>query len=911
VAVVGRVSEREAIDGLLAEAGEGLSAALVLYGEPGIGKTTLLDAAAAAAGDRFRVCRVVGFESERDLAFAAVHRLVLPFLPRIARLPRRQRAAIESAFGLNDGPPPADRFLVGLATLSLLASAAGTRPLLCLIDDAQWLDDESIAALAFAARRLQADRIVMLFAVRDSDRDGLPLEGLPSLRVDGLPVDEARELLQSVISEPLDVIVADRVVADTRGSPLALVELAGELTAAQIASGAINAEPFPIGRRLEDHFLRQVRALPAETQRLLLIASAEGSGDRAVVTSAAELLAVEPEAAEPAEVAGLLTSHPTIGFRHPLVRAAVYGAATTTERRRTHEALAAAAAGAADQDRQAWHLGLAADRPDEAVASQLEEAAGRALRRGGCAAAAAFYTRAAELSTDRRGRVERALSAAQRHLVAGFRIRARHVLAELAPDIDDPQQRARAAAIEGAIRYAIGDTAETVTILVEAAKALRPFDVHRARDALLQALAAARVTGVFTAPGESEIDVALAARAMPLPPGSRPTIGDLFLDGDATLFLDGHAAAVPQLQRALAAVENDPSDSEEMLRWLGIGCWAAGALADDEQLHRLATRLELAARRHGAVVPLSIGLMFLGVAELFQGAVAAARDRFAERAELLDAIGSTPDVGPLLAMAWTGTESAVRAEATAVTARARDSRHGWMLVFVDYALTVLELGLGDYAAAFTTAAKNHLENPFLSVAAFPNVIEAAIRSGERAAAEDALLEFSRRALISSTPLTSGLVACGRALLADDAHAEGHYVEALRRLRSVRGALPRARAHLLYGEWLRRRNRRVDARRELRTAHELFTAIGAVGFAERAWRELAATGERARRRSLDAGNELTPQELRIAQLAAVGATNPEIANKLYLSASTVDYHLRKVYRKLDVSSRRQLSKALPA
>jgi DNA-binding CsgD family transcriptional regulator len=906
VSVIGRDQEREALALLLDQARRGLSGALVVAGEAGNGKTTLLEFATTAAIG-FQVVRTAGFESERDLAFAAVHRLLRPFLARRESLPELQRTALESAFGLADGAP-ADRFLVGLATLSLLADAAANRPLLCVVDDAHWLDDESLTALAFAGRRLHAERIAMLFGLRDSDEEPFPIEGLPTLRVEGLTRADAFELLHSVMGGPLDNAVAERVVAETEGSPLAIVELAGGLTAEQLTVGALRPEPLPIGRRLEAHFLGKVRALPSDTQAMLALASADGSGDPSVLAAACARLGLPSDAADAAEAAGLLTTRPLIRFRHPLIRSAVYGGVSIAERRRIHRALAAVSATLGDDDRRAWHLGAAAIGPDETVAAELEAAADRALRRGGFAASAVFYTRAAELSPDRTRRVDRVLAAAQRHLTAGLRIRARDVLSELARDIDDPLQRARAARLDGALRYTVGEAPQTASILVGAARAMQPFDIHAARATLLEALAAARVTGAFTAPGESERDVGLAGREMPLPLGIEPTIGDLLLDGDSTLFIEGHAAAAPLLRRAIDALEADPTRSDQMLWWLGIGCWAAGALGDDEALYRLARRLEQTARDDGALVLLSIGLIFLGMAELFDGSLSAARVHLAERAELMESIGRPSDVGRLVTLAWSGDEGA-RAEAAVVTAYATGIRHGWMLGFVEYALAVLELGLGNYAAAFAVATKNYQDNPFLSAASFPDLIEAAVRSNERAAAERALEEFSSRALVNATPLALGLLARCRALLADDADAEQLYAESITHLERARGTVQRARSHLVYGEWLRRQKRRVDAREQLRAAHEGFNVVGAMAFADRARRELAATGEHLRHRTVDTDSYLTPQEARIAELAAVGATNPEIANKLFISASTVDYHLRKVYRKLDVTSRRQLARVL--
>jgi DNA-binding CsgD family transcriptional regulator len=904
--MIGRASERAVLALLLDGARTGMSGALVLAGEAGVGKTTLLDHAQVQASD-FRVLRVAGFESERDLAFAALHRLILPVLDRRMMLPVRQRLAIESAFGLLDAPP-ADRFLVGLATLSMLADAAVAGPLLCIIDDASWLDDESIAALAFAARRLHADRLAMLFAVRNPDRHDLPLDGLPVIELEGLPPHDAIELLRSIVPEPIDGLVAERVVAETGGSPLALVELGGSLSAAQLGAGAARPEPLPVGRWLETHYLHQVRALPDSTQDLLLLASAAASCDQRLIDAAASILGVSPEAADAAERSGLLTPDSVIRLRHPLVRSAVYNGASSGERRRIHAALAAAAGKLGDIDRQAWHRGASAAEPDELVAEELAAAGERAIRRGGCAAAASFFTRAAELSVDPAARVERALAAAQRHLVAGFRIRARHVIAEFADGVDDPLLRAKAARLEGAVRYTVGETSQTVSILIGAAQGLHHHDIHTARDTLLQAMAAARITGEYTSPGETELDVALVARAMPLPSGVEPTIGDLFLDGEATLFIDGVTAAAPTLRRAMAAIDADDADTEEMLRWLGIASWAAGVLGDSDAARRFATRLEKSAREHGAIVPLSVGLTYLGFAHLFDGSLAEARAHLTEREELLAAVGRPADVGPLLLMAWAGDER-THAEAAAVVARARETHQGWMLVFVHYALTVLELGLGNYAAALSTATKNFADNPMFASATFLDVVEAAVRSGNRARAQSTLDEFVRRHGEAPAPLASALCAGARALLAGDVDAEPLYLRAIDGLESAGGSAHIARSHLLFGEWLRRQKRRVDARVHLHTAHDIFSTIGAGAFADRASRELAATGERARRRVPSPDATLTPQESQIARLAATGATNPEIAHQLFLSASTVDYHLRKVYRKLNLSSRRQLARAL--
>ncbi len=902
-----RLDERQALDRILDAARGGLSAALVVRGEPGVGKTSLLKYAAESAAG-FRVVRVAGVESESELGFAGLHRLLLTFLPAMAALPQRQRNALGSAFGLTGGMPP-DRFGVGLAALSLLADAAAGSPLLCVVDDAQWLDQESIEALAVVGRRVHAERIALLFGTRDADDGRVLLEGIADLRVGGLPDADALELLGSAVNGPLDPGLARRIVRETQGSPMAIIELAGELTATELSGAGPVPEPLPLSRRLEAHFLRQVRALPASTQTFLLVAAAEPSGDPRLISSAAARLGSPPAAAEPAQAAGVIVMYPEAQFRHPLIRSAVHGGAAPAERRRAHQALAAEMDPLRDAGRRAWHLAAAATGPDEAVAAELDRAATRAQARGGYSAAGALLARAAQLTGDQDRWAERILAAAHAHLAGGAPARAR-LLLEHTPEVSDPFQHARMLRLQGLIRYALGEPQGTASILVEAARALQPADIRLARATMLEALEAARVIGRFAASGENLLDVCRVARGMPLPPGSQPDVADLLLDGATALVLDGHAAAVPVLGRAIAGLLDDQRDSADALLWLGIGCWAAGAVGDDTSLHELATRLEHRARQQGALGALSAGLLVLAMSELLGGSLPAARAHFTERAEIMAAIGRPADVGELVVLAWRGRETETRAAAAAVTRYATEHRHGWALAYVDYARAVLELGLGNYRAALPSDPGNYRDNPFLGIVGFPDLIEAAARCGERDVAAEAAAEFAARALPNGTPIALGLLDLSRALLADDHAAEKLYQDAVEQLSQCRGNLRKARAHLLYGEWLRRRKRRLDARTHLRAAYDMFAQMGADAFAERARVELAATGERARKRTNETRGDLTPQEAQIALLASQGATNGEIAGRLFLSASTVDYHLRKVFRKLDVTSRRQLGHALP-
>jgi DNA-binding CsgD family transcriptional regulator len=905
--MLGRLDERRSLDVVLDAARSGLSGALIVRGGPGMGKTSLLDYAVDSATG-FRVSRIAGLQSEMELPYAALHRLLVRFLPLLDGLPPPQRQAMGAAFGLVEGAPP-DRFMVGLGTLALLASAAAARPLLCVVDDAQWVDRESLEALAVVGRRLYADRLALLFGAREEEDVDARLDGLEELRLGGLADDVALELIRTVVSEPIDPRAAARLVEQTEGCPLAIIELGAGMTAEELLARALVPEPLPLSRRIEAHFLRRTRALPVPTQEFLLVAAADASGDQGVVAGAAGQLGLSEDAARPAMAAGLFELASATRFRHPLLRSAVYSAASGTDRRRAHAALAEATDASRDPDRRAWHLAAAAVGPDEEVAAGLEQAAGRARARGGCSAAGVFLVRAAELTPDRDRRAQRVIAAAQSLLAGGAPRRARGLLEASDAEISDPLQRATALRLQGALRYALGEAQAAVSILMQAARALEPLDAHLSRATLLQALAAARATGRFAASGETEADIAVVARAMRPPAGGAPTTAEELLDGYVALFLDGYESAAPLLRRALSALRADESASEEILLWVAIGCWVAGSVGDDEALHALAGRLVDQAREQGALVQLSNGLLFLAMSELLAGSLTSARAYFWERAEILAALGIEVDVGRVVVPAWAGRESEARAEAAAVTAYATERKQGWMLVFVEYALMVLDLGLGNYEAAFARGTRDYQDDSFVVVVAFPGFIEAAVRCGQGPAAAAALEQFAARALSHPSSLTLGLLARSRALLADDDTAESLYREAIDRLRESRADLQLARAQLVYGEWLRRQNRRIDAREPLRTAHERFASVGASAYAERARGELLATGERARKRGVDTTDDLTSQERQVALLASQGATNPEIATKLYVSTSTVDYHLRKVYRKLGIASRRQLRSLL--
>ena len=900
-----RELERGQIDRVLETARQGRSAALVLQGEPGTGKTTLLDYAVESGRD-FEIVRLLGIESETELGFAGLHQLLLPFLAGLRSLPVPQRDALAGALGLRRADSP-DRFLLALAALTMLARAATKRPLLCIVDDAQWLDRESAGILGFIARRLSADAIAMLFAVRGPSERTADFDGIPWVQIGGLPPEVAGQLLASAAAGRVDRGVSERIIAQTGGNPLGLIELGGELSREQLAGEIPLPELLPVGESLQARYLRQISSMPAETQVLLLAAAADPTGDPALLWRAGEFLGFGVRAAAPAEAEGLLWFSPLVRFRHPLIRSAVYHGAALAERVRVHEALARATDPQVAADLAAWHRAEAAIGPDESVAGELERAADRARERGGWAASARFLTRAATLTPDADARFRRVLAAARAETTAGACVRAQALLDSVAGQLDDPVKHAAALRVQGTIRYAQDQTAEAASVLLDAARRLAPLDPALARATLLEALAAARISGQLAKTGAGEADIAHAARSLPIPSPSDATIGDLVLDADAALLLDGYEAAVPVVKRAVAAMLEAPVSSAELLTLTGVGCAAASALGDDHALYSLANWLEVQARDQGAVLPLSTALIFSGSSELFAGHLGQAHARYAERGAIEAARGGSCEVGHALVLAWRGRAAEARAEAAAAARVAVEQGEGWKLALLEYARAVLALGMGHYEEALAAAPHGYEDNVLLRTFALPDLIEAAVRCGERGTAEQALASVASRAAASPTPLMLGLLARSRALLGSGTGTEAFYREAIGYLQQARGRVHLARVELVYGEWLRRERRQRDAREHLQAAYGMFREIGADGFAERARLELAAAGVTARPPVSSRGGGLTPQELQVATLAAAGFTNLEIASRLFISPKTVDYHLGKVFRKLGVGSRRQLAR----
>nr|WP_083168686.1 LuxR family transcriptional regulator [Mycobacterium paraseoulense] len=911
----GRRSECAALDRATSAARSGHSQVLVLRGEAGIGKTALLDFVAGRAAG-FRTARVGGVESEMELAFAALQQLCSPLLACIDRLPAPQREALEIAFGCSAGPAP-DRFLVGLAVLSLIGAATESQPLLVLVDDAQWIDRISAQTLAFVARRLVAEPAAIIFAVREEVGD--ELAGLPELTVSGLNSGDARALLDSAIVGRLDDQVRDRIVAETRGNPLALLELPKGFTAAELAGGFGRPDSWPLAGQIEQTFLRRIRSLPDHAQRLLLVAAAEPIGDTALLIRAAERLGLEPDAAAGAEAAGLIDVGTRVRFHHPLVRSAAYRSADVMERRRAHRALADATDRDTDPDRRAWHLAVAAAGPDESVAVQLERSAGRAQSRGGVAAAAAFLERATQLTADPVRRGTRALAAAQaKRDVAAFD--AAEELLTIAESASlEALERAQVKRLRAQIAFArsrSGDAnaptvSDSAVGLLDAAKGLESLDDAQARETYLEAVGAAMFGGRLCPHGGIAMTAATARSAPPRPEPARPV--DLLLDGIAIRATDGHSAGVPALREAIDRIctEAHRGDSEVM-RWFWqafpiVQESAAHELWDDDAWHQLATQAVRLARDAGALAMLPLALVYRAGVHVQAGEFATAAALIEEAEGIAAATGYTPvKYHSLTLPAWRGTEAEAVKLMEAALADGMTRGEGRVIGLTGYATAVLYNGLGRYGDAFT-AVRQACEHEDLGLFGWclVELIEAGVRCGERDAAQDALQQLRDRTQSNGSDWAAGILARSRALLADDRVSERDYREAIERLERTRITVHLSRAHLVYGEWLRRCNRRVDARAELHTAHEMFARMGADGFAERARRELMATGEKVSKRSAAPGDELTAQEAQIARLAGEGMTNPEIAAQLFLSTHTVEWHLRKVFAKLGITSRRQL------
>jgi DNA-binding CsgD family transcriptional regulator len=909
-ALTGRLDERDALEGLVDAVRAGESRALVLRGEPGVGKTALLEYILEQASE-LRVVRAAGVQSEMELAFAGLHQLLASMLDRLEDLPPPQGEALRTVFGLSSGRPP-DQFFLGLAVLSLLSDVAEEQPLLCVVDDAQWLDRASADVLAFVARRVERESVGLIFAARAASDD---LAGLPELAVERLSDAEAGLLLDSILTAPLDPRVRDQIVSETRGVPLAMLEVLRELTPAELAGGFGLAGGSPVSGSVEETFRRRIDALPTDSRRLLQLAAADPVGDPLLVWRAAERLGISTDAATPPAEAGLLEFGARVRFRHPLVRSAAYWSASLQERQEVHRALGEATDSELDPDRHAWHRAHAAAGPDEDVAEELDRSAGRAQARGGLAAAAAFLERSAQLTLEPARRTERLLAAARAKRDAGAFEAALELLATLEPAPLDSHSTAAVEHLRGQIALEQQRGGDAAELLLGAARRFAPLDASRAREAHLEALLAALWAGDLDRRGSVRA-AAEAARGAPAGPEPQRTV-DVVLDALAIRLTEGYEAGSPLLTRALELLLAEDMGTDEVGRslWLAASR-ATQAIAvelwDADAVHTLATRQLALAREAGALVQLRLALNFLGGTLTYSGELAMAELLFDEDRLVAEATGNQPvRYNDVLIAIWRGQEAKATEllEATRHEARARGM--GRFVTSLTHLESVLSNALGRYETA-REAAWRALEHEHLGFGPLivPELAEAASRTGDAALLKTALEWVAERARVTPTEWALGSEARVRALSTDGEAAEALYREALERLGRTRFRIELARTHLLYGEWLRREHRRVDAREQLRTAEDMLSTMGVEAFADRARRELLATGETVRKRRVETRGDLTAQEAQIARLARDGLTNPEIGAQLFISARTVQYHLRKVFLKLGISSRAELDRVLP-
>jgi DNA-binding CsgD family transcriptional regulator len=912
--LVDRAAEREAIDRVLAEARHGRSAALVLSGPPGIGKSSLVDYALDSAAD-FRTLRVTGVESEMAFGYGAIHQLVLPIVGRIAGLPEPQRGALDAAFGAVHHVQ-LDPFLVGLAALNLVAEEARHVSVLIIIDDAQWLDDESATVLSFLGRRLHAERVAMLVAQREVVDGPARFDGLDRLQVGGLPTPEAVRLLASASVTPVEPDVALRLVEATQGNPLALVELPAALTAEQLSGAAPLPDPLPIGERLSSVFTARLQAVDADTSTVLLLAAAERLGDPRLLRRAAEVHGdvLWEVAMAKAESTGLVRFTPAVQFRHPLVRSAIYYASSAADRRRAHAALAAALDGEGDVDRRAWHLGAAAEGPDESVARALAASADRARLRGGSSATASYLWRAAELTPDPERAAERLLEAARADLLGGRGSRARDMLERARANGLAERHWPAAAWTEALVNMVAGNVREPATLMADALPNIRDDERALAIGATVAGEAAALIGGHLVDPSVRQAVAAGSLAAVDRCHVPDP-IGQV-VAGLATALAGDRAGSISDLRRATAAATGDPARFQQLAgRSVHVvyldTILAAADVLDERAWDDLSRAWVQLARRIGALAVVPLGLSFTSWLEVLQGRFGSAASDVGELEDVVSVTGSrglveSPARAEVLRTAWQADEETTRAGVRRMLREARDRGHGTDIDHGHVALTVLELGAGRYDAALRAA--RHVydhDNIVLGTLALPDLVEAAVRAGETDLAHRALERLEARASTSATPWALGLLARSRALVADGGEADDHFRASSDALSVTTIATDLARTQLLHGEWLRRARRRKEAREPLYEALQLFESIGAEGFAARARAELTATGEHVRSRSAPL-TVLTPQEAQIARLAAAGERNHEIAAQLYITTSTVEYHLRKIFMKLGVTSRTQLA-----
>jgi DNA-binding CsgD family transcriptional regulator/DNA replicative helicase MCM subunit Mcm2 (Cdc46/Mcm family) len=904
-ALVGRRAERAKIAEFLAALRAGDSPKLLVCGDPGVGKSALLNYTAASASD-LRVLRAAGVQSEMELAFAVLHQLSAPLLDRIGELPEPQADALRIIFGLETGPPP-DHFLVGLAVLGLLSTVAADVPVLCIVDDWQWLDLASARTLGFVARRLRADSVALMFAVRELTEE---LSVLPTLAVGGLRESDARTLLDSVLPFRLDDQVRDRIVAETHGNPLALLELPRGLSPTQLAGGFGMLDASGLSGQIEQAFRRRLDDLSPGVRQVLVVAAADPTGDPGLLWRAVDALDIPVSPAAAMDTGGLLTVGHLVAFRHPLARSVAYESTTPDAVRAAHLALADATDPRTDPDRRAWHLAAGATGPDEAVALELEHSAGRAQARGGSAAAAAFLQRAVRLTEDPVRRVNRALAAARLCLQAGDFEATSTVLNTAESESLDELQRAQVDLLRAGVAYAHNRNHEAPPLLLRAARALEALDPNLSRATYLDAWSAVVFAGRFAIAG-GMTDVCRAALAAPDSVGPRRP-GDHLLDGMARLFTTGRAAALPDLRAAVGQFASGEATADEVLREGWVASAAAATCWDFAATVAIATREVEVGREAGALSVLAVALNVLAQTVVFSGDFPRALLLIAEADAVREATGTRiASYGALVLAAHRGRESEALGLIEATISEATATGQGVAVQYALWARAQLLNGLGKFeqAAAAAAEASEDSAQVWSTAWALSELVEAAIKSDQRAVAATALGGLLPYTEGDQADWAIAIQARAQALLQDAPEAGPLFelsIEAFGRA-GLRPDL--ARSHLLFGETLRRAGRRAAARQHLRTAHELFNSIGMEAFGERARRELIGAGESIHRRSGETAGDLTPQEMQIALLVRDGLSNPEVGARLFLSPRTVEWHLRKVFAKLSIGSRRELRTVL--
>jgi len=915
-AIVGREAEQEQLGRALTAARDGSSSVMVITGDAGVGKTALLDSLAGLA-DGFALVRIAGAAAEETLPFAAVQRVVAVLPTGVAaELPAPQHIALRIAIGLDSGPAPS-RFLVGLALHTLLAAAARDRPLLLVVDDLPWLDQESTDAFAFVARRLKAENIALIVS-RRSENHIPAFDGFPVLDLAGLAPVDSHTLLSRTVRRRLEPRIADQIVTATAGNPLAIIDLSQELSTHQLIGLTLLPEPMPVGSHLQTHYLQQTRELPEQLQLWLLLAAAGPTGDPGILAAASAVLGIAVQARDLAEASNLVKIAGAVEFRHPLVRSAIYGGATGPQRRRVHNALAAVIRRDRDIDRRAWHLAAGCIGPDERIAQLLEQAAERARERGGYSARASFLARAVELSPEGEPRVNRILVAAEAAMIAGRAAAVTALLDSLDRDELDELQLGRSLMIKASAQGFSGEQGAMATIpaiCMAAAEAFGSRAPELARQAIFMAFERS-LTAEWMMTGTSLADLAQGGRAIRLIENS--PVADRIVLALAKLITQPYSEAYPYLRSAVEAVRHPDLPAHELLAVGGLSVALTTAIWDDEARQDILSRTLDIARSSGAIQIVDTLLFIISVCETELGQLQSAANYLERLHRVRDALGMSPAQQEMFRnvvyLGWLGDDGSLRQSIAASAQAAVYLGLGGAETLSRSAVLILDIAECNYHAAYATARHIYdLDFMQISIHVLPDLVETAARSGHPDQAGEALANLTVIAKSTGTHWALGVLERCRAITAEDTDPEPHYLAAVDHLSKTRARADLARTHLMHGEWLRRGRRRGQAATQLRTALKLFEEMGARSLAARARRELAATGlDLTIDQSADsrwAVKGLTPQEAAIADLVAGGSTNSEIAAALIISQHTVDYHLRKIFRKLEISSRRQLAATL--